>query len=79
MTDHVTLLLPFWLCCGLLLCCDVALDRYVKLGFILYYTFSYKRKNRVLLFPGGARPHPVSVTDPNTMRDAILTCARKPT
>ena len=50
------------------------------LNWVLFCIIRFHiKENRVLLFPGGARPHPVSVTDPNTMRDAILTCARKPT
>jgi len=54
-TDHVTLLLPF--CCAVVMLWRVALDCYVKLGFILYYTFSrIKRKSSHVVSCGCSAP-----------------------
>ena len=52
-TDHVTRLLPFFVVFGC-----TALDFFVKLSLYIITHFHIKR-NRVVLFHGGARLHPV--------------------
>jgi len=50
-TDHVTLLSPLLRCVVVVLGC-VALDYFVKLSFILYYTFNNIKEIELYCFLG---------------------------